>query len=68
MDLVEIYIKNTIITKFIAFLLLLFFNFALLDPDSGGNIIADPDPQPCLLLLRNTKHILTCHALCIKII
>ena len=68
MDLVEIYINNTIITKFIAFILLLFFYFALLDPDSGGNIIADMDPQPCLLLLRNTKHILTCHALCIKII
>ena len=42
MELVHIYFKiintMTIITNFLVFFLLLFFNFSLLDPDPGGKV------------------------------
>ena len=51
MELVKIYVKNlnklVIITDFLAFFLFLFENFPLLDPDLGGKMNANPDPQPC---------------------
>ena len=37
--------KITIITNFLEFFLLLFFNLFVLDPDPGGNLNADPDPR-----------------------
>ena len=50
MELVQFYLHffiKIITTIFLAFLLLLFFKFSLLDLDPGAKIIADPDPQPC---------------------
>ena len=47
----QIYFKNlnklAVIANFLAFLLFLFDNFSLLDPDPGEKMNADPDPQPC---------------------
>ena len=50
----KIYSKITIITNFLAFFLLLFLNFSLLDQDLGGKMNADPDPQPWFLLIQIT--------------
>ena len=33
-------------THFLALFVLLFLNFFFLDPDLGGKMISDPDPQP----------------------
>ena len=52
MELVQtyvlIFIKLMIISNFLAFFLLLFLNFSLLDPDPGEmmRIQGDQDPQP----------------------
>ena len=43
--------KIAIITNFLAFLLFLFEKFSLLDPDPGGKINADLDPQPWFKVL-----------------
>ena len=53
----EFLIKFTIITNFLAFLLLLFLNFYLLDLDSdpGEKMNADPDPQLCKRQLKKLK-------------
>ena len=55
--LVQIYFKTfnkiTIITgtNFLAFFLLLFVSFTLLDSDPGGKVNADPDPQATALVI-----------------
>ena len=38
-----------VISNFFAFFLFLFEKFSFMDPDPGGKINADPDPQPCFL-------------------
>ena len=51
MELMQIYFeklnKLAIITNFLAFVYFLYEKFFFLDPDSGGKMNADPDPQPC---------------------
>ena len=55
MELVQIYFtklnKLEVISNFLASFLFLFEKFSLLDldPDPGGQMNADPDPQPCLI-------------------
>ena len=50
MELVQIrhtfFIKIITFTDFLAFILLLFFNFPLLDSEPEGKMYADPYPQP----------------------
>ena len=38
--------KVAVISNFLAFFLFLVDKFTLLDPDPGGKMNADPDPQP----------------------
>ena len=58
MELVQIYFlkknnKVAVISNFLAFFQFFVDKFPLLDPDPGGKMNADPDPQPCFGL-RNT--------------
>ena len=60
MELVQIYLKHlnkhAIITNFLAFFQFLFESFSLLDPDPGGKMNADTDPQCWPLGVRIFKN------------
>ena len=50
MELVQIYLEKLnklAIINFPAFVYFLYEKVFFLDPDSGGKMNADPDPQPC---------------------
>ena len=44
--------RLAVIKNFLAFFLFLFEQFPLLDPDLGGEMNVDPDPQPYRYLYR----------------
>ena len=49
--------KITIITNFLEIFSFFFFNFPLLDPDPGGEINADPDAQPWMIVAMTTYNL-----------
>ena len=52
---VKFILKLQLLQISLHFFLLLFLNFSLLDPNQGGKMNTDPDPQPWFLLIQITS-------------